>query len=153
MKKPLSAVVVLVLAALLYLLEGRNLQLGSPAPAESPEAAAPAVDDSALRRAIDARAEDVQVEGQGIVAKVLADDDKGSRHQRFIVRLGDGQTVLIAHNIDLAPRVEPLAAGDTISFAGEYVWNPKGGVIHWTHHDPRGKHPGGWIRHKDRVFE
>lgn len=153
MKKPLSAVIVLVIAGLLYLFEGQNLQIGAPAPAESPAAATPALDDAALRNAIDARAEDVQIEGQGIVAKILSDDEKGSRHQRFIVRLSDGQTVLIAHNIDLAPRVAPLEAGDPISFAGEYVWNPQGGVVHWTHHDPRGKHPGGWIRRNGQIFE
>ncbi|MDP9139367.1 MAG: DUF3465 domain-containing protein [Pseudomonadota bacterium] len=153
MKKPLSAVIVLVLAGLLYLLEGRNLEIGTPVPAEPPAVAAPALDDSALRSAIDARAEDVQVEGQGVVAKILPDDNKGSRHQRFIVRLSDGQTILIAHNIDLAPRVAPLDKGDTVSFAGEYVWNQQGGVVHWTHHDPQGRHVDGWIRRNTQVFQ
>jgi len=46
----------------------------------------------------------VQVEGEGVVTRLLADDLSGSTHQRFIVRLKSGQTVLIAHNIDIAPR-------------------------------------------------
>ncbi len=145
--------IVLALAGLLYLLEGRNLEISAPVPAEPPAAAAPALDDSALRGAIDARAEDVQVEGQGVVARILPDDNKGSRHQRFIVRLSDGQTILIAHNIDLAPRVAPLDSGDTVSFAGEYVWNQQGGVVHWTHHDPQGRHVDGWIRRNSQVFQ
>ncbi|QOY51204.1 DUF3465 domain-containing protein [Candidatus Sulfurimonas baltica] len=40
----------------------------------------------------------------GDVIRVLSDDNTGSRHQRFIIRLSSGQTLLIAHNIDLAPK-------------------------------------------------
>lgn len=95
----------------------------------------------------------VPVEGRGTVVKLLGDDSFGDRHQRFILRLPSGQTVLVAHNIDLAPRVEPLAAGDTVEFHGEYEWNDRGGTIHWTHHDPQGQHAGGWLRHDGRTFE
>jgi hypothetical protein len=95
----------------------------------------------------------VAVLGRGTVEKLLGDDSLGDRHQRFILRLSSGQTVLVAHNIDLAPRVEPLAVGDTVGFRGEYEWNDKGGVIHWTHHDPQGQHAGGWLKHDGRTFE
>ncbi|HKY52088.1 MAG TPA: DUF3465 domain-containing protein [Candidatus Limnocylindria bacterium] len=111
------------------------------------------VDDTALDRAIAEQARDVQVEGEGTVIRVLADDEDGSRHQRFVVRLATGTTLLIAHNIDLAPRVAPLDEGDVVSFNGEYVWNDKGGVVHWTHHDPAGRHPAGWIRREGQVFQ
>jgi hypothetical protein len=84
---------------------------------------------------------------------LLPDDNEGSRHQRFIVELDGGHTVLIAHNIDLAPRVAPLEPGDPVQFSGEYAWNAKGGVVHWTHLDPRGTHPGGWIYAHGRRFE
>lgn len=96
---------------------------------------------------------DVQVEGRGIVLKVLPDDSRGSRHQRFIVKLDSGQTLLIAHNIDLAPRVRSLTSGAEIAFYGEYEWNHKGGVIHWTHHDPQGRHADGWIRYRGEVYQ
>jgi hypothetical protein len=56
----------------------------------------------------------------------------GSRHQRFILELGSGQTLLVAHNIDLAPRLPALAVGETVDFNGVYEWTPEGGVIHWT---------------------
>jgi len=72
----------------------------------------------------------VQVQGSGTVTRVLSDDNKGSRHQRFILQLASGQTLLIAHNIDLAPRIPALSKGDRVAFYGEYEWNSKGGVIH-----------------------
>lgn len=117
-----------------------------PSDAPSPHA------ETILREAYANRQGDIQVEGQGRVVKVLRDDTDGSRHQRFIVELASGQTVLISHNIDLAPRVEGLRAGDEVTFFGEYEWNPQGGVIHWTHHDPAGRHVDGWIRHRGKTY-
>ncbi len=96
---------------------------------------------------------DLQIEGEGEVVKVLKDDLKGSRHQRFILGLPWGQTLLVAHNIDLAPRIPDLKAGDRVSFYGEYEWNEKGGVIHWTHHDPANRHPHGWLRHGGKTYQ
>lgn len=94
----------------------------------------------------------VVVEVKGVVKRALRDDKRGSRHQRFIVALPSEHTVLVAHNIDLAPKVENLLIGDQVKVRGEYEWNAKGGVIHWTHLDPAGKRPGGWIKHKGRRY-
>jgi len=87
------------------------------------------------------------------VTKVLGDDLHGSRHQRFILKLDDGRTLLIAHNIDLAPRINGLKLGDIVDFHGEYKWNSKGGVIHWTHHDPSHRHVAGWLKHDGRTYQ
>ena len=110
-------------------------------------------DDTGIERAFKSGASNVQVEGEGTVTRLLADDLVGSRHQRFIVRLASGQTVLIVHNIDIAPRVAGLAEGDTIRFHGEYLWNEKGGMVHWTHHDPQGRHEAGWLKHHGRTYQ
>lgn len=96
---------------------------------------------------------DFWVQSQGVVIKVLKDDADGLKHQRFLLRLSNGHTVLIAHNIDLAPRIPNLKNGDTVAFYGEYEWNNKGGVIHWTHRDPFGYKTGGWLMHKGKKYE
>ncbi len=96
---------------------------------------------------------DIQVSGSGEVSRILSDDNNGSRHQRFILRLSSGQTVLIAHNIDLAAKISNLKMGDVVQYFGVYEWNSKGGVIHWTHHDPAGQHVGGWLKHNGRKYQ
>ena len=95
----------------------------------------------------------VQVKGSGKVVRILGDDNKGSRHQKFILRISSGKTILIAHNIDLAPRINSISVGDQVRFYGEYEWNNKGGVVHWTHKDPNGYHIGGWLKHKGKTYE
>ena len=106
-----------------------------------------------LQNVIATRRSSTQVQGSGTVTRVLSDDNDGSRHQRFILRLASGESLLVAHNIDLAPRVKGLNVGDTVSFNGEYEWNDRGGVIHWTHDDPRGSHIGGWVEHNGRRYQ
>ncbi len=108
---------------------------------------------NALEDAYARKLSDVWLEGQGEVVKLLADDNKGARHQKFLVSISNGKTLLFAHNIDLAPRIDDLKVGDTISFRGEYVYNPKGGVMHWTHHDPKGQQAGGWIILNGKTYQ
>ena len=99
-----------------------------------------------IENAFKHRQSDLQVQGAGVVIKILSDDNYGSRHQRFVLRLDSGHTLLIAHNIDVEPRLEPLHLNDKVAFCGEYEWTEKGGVLHWTHPDPSGTHPDGWVR-------
>lgn len=111
------------------------------------------IDTQQIKAAFDNQQSDVQVAGEGVVSRMLSDDNEGSRHQRFIVELASGQTVLVSHNIDLAPRIDALRQGDVVRFYGEYEWNPQGGVVHWTHLDPAGRHEHGWIEHDGRRYE
>ncbi|WP_162808481.1 DUF3465 domain-containing protein, partial [Vibrio cholerae] len=103
--------------------------------------------DAVLQQAYLSQQSDLQVQGFGQVSKVLPDDNDGSRHQKFILKLNSGQTLLVAHNIDLAPRIPNLKVGDSVEFYGEYEWNKKGGVLHWTHKDPQNRHAHGWLKH------
>ena len=108
--------------------------------------------EESLLRLKESQQSGIMVTSRGVIERTLSDDNEGSRHQRFIVRVGPRQTVLISHNIDLAPRV-PISVGDSVIFRGQYEWNPQGGVIHWTHHDPAGRHAAGWIEHNSTRFE
>lgn len=112
-----------------------------------------AADDSQISQAFKQQQSGIQVQSRGVVSRILADDNKGSRHQRFIIRLKNGQTLLIAHNIDLAPKINALKEGDTVSFYGQYEYNDRGGVVHWTHHDPNGRHVGGWLKHQGKTYQ
>ena len=109
--------------------------------------------DTVLANAFDQQRSGFQTHGEGVVVRVLSDDNDGSRHQRFILKLQSGQTLLVAHNIDVAPRVSSLREGDVVAFNGAYEWNSKGGVIHWTHHDPAGRQVAGWLRHNGQTYE
>ena len=120
------------------------------ASSSSPGAVASA-DSGQIETLFTERRSDVVVQLSGVVDRVLADDSEGSRHQRFIVELASGHTVMVAHNIDLAPRV-PVHRGDPVEVRGEYEWNERGGVVHWTHGDPQGRHEDGWIRHRGETY-
>lgn len=106
-----------------------------------------------IATAYENRQSDLQVGGEGTVRHILPDDNKGRRHQKFILAMASGQTLLISHNIDMAPRITGLREGDTVAFYGEYEWNAKGGVVHWTHHDPGGRHADGWLKHKGVIYQ
>ena len=108
---------------------------------------------SLIQQAFDRHQSNVQVQSVGRVKAVLADDNEGSRHQKFILGLENGLTVLVAHNIDLAPRIKNIQKGDTVEFYGEYEYTEKGGVIHWTHHDPQNRHVGGWLKHEGEIYQ
>lgn len=109
--------------------------------------------DNLLAKLFNEGQSNVQVYGTGIVISLLADDLNEDRHQRFIIELKSGQTLLISHNIDLAPRIDGLSLNDQVEFFGEYEWNDKGGVIHWTHHDPEEIHVNGWLFHNHVIYQ
>ena len=99
--------VVAVLAGIYFAFERSELD-------EQPVSAAGS-SGSDLALAFEERRSAYQVTGSGVVARVLADDNDGSRHQRFVLRLVSDQTVLVAHNVDLAPRSASVQAAEQIS--------------------------------------
>jgi hypothetical protein len=74
-------------------------------------------------------------------------------HEQFIIRLTSGDlTLLVEHNLGIAPRA-PVAVGDHVIVHGEYIWNTQGGLIHFTHHDPDGRHEGGFIQENGTTYQ
>ncbi len=109
-------------------------------------------DDQRLQTAFENHEENIQVHGKGNVIKLLADDTTGTKHQKFILKLSSGQTILISHNIDISTKIDILSLHDTVEFYGEYVWNEKGGLVHWTHRDPNGLHIDGYLKHDGVTY-
>jgi Protein of unknown function (DUF3465) len=94
----------------------------------------------------------VEVTVTARVLKMLPEDTRGLPHELFLLRLNNGTTVKVAHDTKAAPRV-PLQEGDLVRIHGEYIWNPKGGVIHWTHRNFGGRHEPGWIDFNGQRYQ
>lgn len=146
MKKYVIAIII-VTGAALNAYKAKSLPF-LPSPANQTENIS-----NVLQAAFNNQERNLQIRGAGRVYKILPDDMDGSRHQRFLIRTAAGQSVLVAHNIDLAEKIHSLETGDIIEFYGEYEWSPKGGVIHWTHHDPNGSHVNGWLKHRGIIYQ
>jgi len=72
-------------------------------------------------------------------------------HEAFDVATTAGP-VEIVDNVSIAPRV-PVTTGDRIDVRGEMVHDPgKIPIVHWTHHDPQGTHPDGFIRLDGQTY-
>jgi hypothetical protein len=98
------------------------------------------------------QARGVEVTLTAPIKRILPDDTEGLPHQRFLLGLSNGTTILVAHNTNEASKV-PVNEGDTVTVHGEYIWNPKGGVIHWTHHSDNGRHEGGYIDFQGKRYQ
>lgn len=150
----IGVVILVLIAAYLGINREQHTPPKNESPITTPSETVSTVDDrQKIQQAFQQQQNNVQVRASGVVKAILADDHEGSRHQKFILSLQNGLTVLVAHNIDLAPRIENVQKGDTVEFYGEYEYNPKGGIIHWTHHDPERQHIGGWLKHQGRIYQ
>jgi len=157
-KKNLSigGIIVLLIAAYFGLDSSghKENQTSSPTPVTQHTETALSNDGAdTIKTAYDRKQSNVQVQGSGRVKAILREDNDGTRHQKFILVLKNGLSILVAHNIDLAPKIEDLHKGDIVEFNGEYEYNEKGGVLHWTHHDPQNRHENGWLKHNGRIYQ
>lgn len=151
-------VIALLIAAAAWQYFSGNIGQQTPKPTATPSSATTSkpIDQSKtiaqLRQAANDPNAKLWTNIQGSVIKNLKDDNEGDRHQKFLVQVANDLTLLVSHNIDVASRV-PVREGDVVKVQGEYVWNNRGGVIHWTHHDPKGRKAGGWIEVNGQRYD
>ncbi len=105
-----------------------------------------------ILQAQEAHVRKAEVTVEARVCQLLSDDTQGLPHQRFLIHLNNGSTVLVAHDTKLAPHV-PVSQGDLVRIHGEYIWNGRGGVLHWTHHSLNGRHEAGWIDYNGLRYQ
>lgn len=111
------------------------------------------LDDGGIAELFAQRASDTWVEVTARVERTLPNDSTGDIHQRFIISFGTDLSVLVAHNVSVAPQV-PLREGDIVRIRGEYEWSEKGGVLHFTHKPKfQRRDPGGWIEFGGKRYE
>jgi hypothetical protein len=115
---------------------------------------APQPDDAAIVQDFQSHRSHVEVTADATVVQVLPDRvSVTGTHEQFIIRLTSGDlTLLVEHNLSIAPRA-PVAVGDHVIVHGEYIWNTQGGLIHFTHHDPDGRHEGGFIQENGTTYQ
>ncbi len=114
-----------------------------------------APNDAALCAAYAAGRSRVEVVADGSVTRVLGvQPGRVSPHEGFLLRLASGCSLIVRveANTDFTGSI-PLAAGSSVLVKGEYEYYPLGGVIHWTHRDPRGRHEGGYIQTGGQIYD
>lgn len=112
-------------------------------------------DDRAVCAAYSATRSGVEVVADGAVTRVLGvAPGRVSPHEGFLLRLASGcnLTVRVEANTDFTGPI-PLTRGQHATVKGEYEYYPLGGVIHWTHRDPRSRHEGGYIETGGNLYE
>lgn len=117
-------------------------------------AATEPADDPALCAAYSAGRSHVEVVADGTVTRTLGvQQGRVSPHEGFLMRLGSGcsVTVRVEVNTDFTGSI-PVDRGQHVLVKGEYEYYPLGGVIHWTHRDPRGRHAGGYVATGGRIY-
>lgn len=118
-------------------------------------AAAHTPDDPAVCAAYSAGRSRVEVVADGTVTRLLGvQPGRVSPHEGFLMRLSTGCSLIlrVEANTDFTGSI-PLASGAPVIVKGEYEYYPLGGVIHWTHRDPRGRHEGGFIQTGGGIYE
>lgn len=150
---PITSLAIITVSVLVCVVPGINNALILRSFAQAPVVQSRvAPNDGEVLRAQSAHLVNAPVTVSARVLKILREDIEGTPHQKFLIILSNGSTVLIAHNIQMAPQV-PIQEGTFITIHGDYIWNAKGGLIHWTHHSDTPKHGDGWIYYNGRRYQ
>lgn len=99
----------------------------------------------------------VEVTAEGTIARVLGTRAGPSgAHEGFLLHLagagGRGLTVRVEDNVALTGAI-PLAEGEHVEVRGEYIFDARGGIVHYTHRDPRGRHAAGYVLAGGKLYQ
>jgi hypothetical protein len=112
-------------------------------------------DDGAVCSAYQAGRSHVEVVADGTVTRLLGTHaGVESPHEGFLFHLASGCSLIVRveSNVDFTGAI-PLDRGEHVVVKGEYEYYPRGGVIHWTHRDPRGRHEGGYVQVDGKIYD
>ncbi len=112
-------------------------------------------DNGLVCRTYAAQADKQEVLAQGKIVAILGTMlGPSGHHAGFLLQLtGDCDLLVrVETNVDLTGPV-PLKAGENAIVKGEYEYTALGGVIHWTHHDPGGRHVDGYVQAAGKVYQ
>ncbi|MGH7738480.1 MAG: DUF3465 domain-containing protein [Candidatus Tyrphobacter sp.] len=114
----------------------------------------PGPNDAALCRAIASSANGTEVVADGTVTQILGTHPgRSGAHEGFVLHLGSGcdASLRVETNVDFTGPI-PLRTGERVVVKGEYDSDPDGSVIHFTHREVRGRHPGGYVIAGGRYY-
>jgi hypothetical protein len=112
-------------------------------------------DNAFVCQSFSSQASKQEVLAEGRIAYVLGTSNGPSgEHEGFLLKLSGDCDLLVRveTNVDITGPV-PLRAGETVTVKGEYEFEPTGGVVHWTHHDPAGRHIGGYVLAAGKLYQ
>lgn len=85
-----------------------------------------------------------------VVVRVLGErDSRSGLHEGFVIR-ANGRTFRVEDNVDISGPI-PLRRDDVVSLLGQFECDDD--VIHWTHRDPHGRHPAGYVKVNGRLYD
>lgn len=93
----------------------------------------------------------IMAEVTGAVVRTLSVDKEQPDLQQFVIRLTNGQTILVTHRAGVEGRI-PLAIGDTVLVRGEYAWTETGGMLRHTERDLSTQRRHGWVEHQGERY-
>lgn len=84
------------------------------------------------------------------VTRVLGERYSSSgEHEGFLIAVND-RVFKVEDNAGITGPI-PLRRGDAVSLLGQFECDDN--VIHWTHHDPRGRHITGYIEVNGQRYQ
>ncbi|MHB8177640.1 MAG: hypothetical protein ACYDA5_00915 [Vulcanimicrobiaceae bacterium] len=98
-----------------------------------------------------------RVQTSGVVSTVLGTRvTRSGPHLGFIIATPGGKHaqrrlhVRVETNVGITGPI-PLTRGDHVRIVGELACDDH--VLHWTHHDPEGRDPGGYVLVDGRIYQ